>query len=79
MNFKRTSLAAATALSVLAIGATAADALSLPAWLHRDATDKVAVAMPPTTKADAATAPAAAAVPALAPGQLLNYRAIVQT
>lgn len=78
MSRKLTATAAASALLVLSLAATAADALTLPAWMHFGGT-------PATVKDDSAVAiasTAAIASPAaspLAPGQLPNYRAIVQS
>lgn len=74
MSRKLTATAAASALLVLSLAATAADAWTLPSWLHRGDT--------PTGTTVAAAAPAAPATLAAAPlpaGQLPNYRAIVQS
>ncbi|MBI5716910.1 MAG: Do family serine endopeptidase [Burkholderiales bacterium] len=69
MKSRLTTTAAASALMVLALSASAADGWSVPSWLRgRTAT---------TPAATPATAPARPE--ALAPGQLPNYRAIVQT
>ncbi len=77
MKSRLTTTAAASALMVFALAASAADGWSLPSWLHaRAATSNSA------TATSSATSPAAAAparIEPLAPGQLPNYRAIVQT
>ncbi len=74
MSRKLTATAAASALLVLSLATTAADAWTLPAWLHRGPT--------PSTTTVAAAAPAAPAPLSAAPlpaGQMPNYRAIVQS
>ncbi len=76
MNRKLTATAAASALLVLSLATTAADAWTLPSWLHRgEAT--AASAAPVTAAAPVTTAPVNVAP--LSGTQLPNYRAIVQT
>ena len=72
MSRKFTATAAASALLVLSMAATAADAWTLPAWLHRG---EAAASTTPTAEPAPIAAPAASTLPA---GQLPNYRAIVQ-
>lgn len=78
MSRKLTATAAASALLVLSLAATAADALTLPSWMHFGGTPAaakdggaVAIASTAASAAPAASPPAA--------GQLPNYRAIVQS
>lgn len=66
---KRSLIASACAVVVAGVAAASANALSLPSWLKSDKTDKPAVAAP---------AEHVAPLPAVAPGSLPNYRAIVQ-
>ncbi len=76
MNRTLTATAAASALLVLSLATTAADAWTLPSWLHRgEAT--AASAATATTAAPVTTAPVNVAP--LTGTQLPNYRAIVQT
>jgi serine protease Do len=75
MSRKLTATAAASALLVLSLAATAADAFTLPSWVP-------GVGHAASTPAAAATAPVTAAPLVAAPltaGQLPNYRAIVQS
>ena len=76
-RFKLTaaSSAAASAVLVLSLAATAADAWTLPAWLHRG---ESAATSPAAVGAMAPVSPQATGA-ALPPAQLPNYRAIVQT
>ena len=75
MSRKLTATAAASALLVLTLATSAADAWTLPAWLQRGES-----ASAPATHV-ATAAPSAAAPVSVAPlsaGQMPNYRAIVQ-
>ena len=77
MSRKLTATAAASALLVLSLAATAADALTLPSWMHFGTAAATATATNDARAVAAATtAPAASPLPA---GQLPNYRAIVQS
>lgn len=69
MSRKLTATAAASALLVLALATTAADAFTLPSWVPGSGS---AASSPAATPAPAAAAP-------LPAGQLPNYRAIVQS
>lgn len=79
MSRKLTATAAASALLVLSLAATAADAITLPSWLHfgAGASAPAAASTIATTVTTATPAPLAAS--ALPAGQLPNYRAIVQS
>jgi serine protease Do len=68
---KRTLIATASLLAVMGLGAGAAEAWSLPAWLHHDEQTTVAEASPPALVAPAPIAP-------LTVAEMPNYRAIVQ-
>ncbi len=73
MNRKLTTTAAASALLVITLAASAADAWTMPAWLHlRDAPVATAAAAVSTQSAPAAISP-------LPAGDLPNYRAIVRS
>ena len=65
----RTTIAAACALAIAGVAATAADAITLPNWLHRQDTA-------PSATPTAATA--SPAIESLHDASLPNYRAIVQ-
>ena len=79
MSRKLAATAAASALLVLSLAATAADAITLPSWLPFSAgASAPAATAKPATPVAAAT-PALPATSPLPPGQLPNYRAIVQT
>jgi len=73
MNRNLTATAAASALLVLTLAATAADAWTMPSWLHRRDDDAAST----TATLTAAAAPAAASP--LPAGDLPNYRAIVRS
>ena len=79
MSRKLTATAAASALLVLSLATSAADAWTLPSWLQRAETAPSASA--PATHVAAAVPSAAApvSVAALSAGQMPNYRAIVQS
>ena len=81
MSRKFTATAAASALLVLSLAATAADAITLPSWLQfgARASAPAATATPTATNPVAAATPAPLAASPLPPGQLPNYRAIVQS
>ncbi len=78
----RSAVAAASALALATLGATAADAWTLPSWLHRGQTASAAesAASPGASAGTRGEMGAAPAVTAALPAtQLPNYRAIVQT
>ncbi len=72
---KRTHIATASVLALTGLAAGAAQAWSLPGWLHHDS-DKTQVAMANT--APAPVTPPPAPIAPLTPGEMPNYRAIVQ-
>ena len=79
MSRRFTATAAASALLVLSMAATAADAITLPTWLHFGAKASAPAATADKATTIAAATPATLAANPLPPTQLPNYRAIVQS
>jgi serine protease Do len=79
-RFTATTTAAASAVLVLSLAATAADAWTLPSWLHSSPSTSAPAALASASPGSAASPESVqVAASVLPPAQLPNYRAIVQT